>query len=928
MRHLAPLATSLTLLGLMTTGAGAVTLVVNTTADPGAGGCNAAECTLREAIDQANTVNNTTVAFKIPTSDPGFAGGVFTIKPTSALPDLIGANGTIIDGTTEAVFLGSDPNPNGPDIVLNGALAGAGVHGLFIHFPSDCTIKGLVINRFSGDGVRIFTEIGIHNSVLGCYIGTNPTGTAAAPNGGDGVHILSSAASNFIGGTNPGDGNLISGNDGYGIEITGSSDNLVQGNRIGTDRTGAVAIANKKDGVFITGNASGNTVGGTTLAARNLISGNGQVGLNIFTASNNSVLGNYIGTNAAGTVPLINAIDGVHISAEFPNGLAQNNTIGGTVAGARNLLVGDMGVLISGGGSFGHVTGNLVQGNYIGTDKDGAASLYNAGYAGVNLCCGAENNTVGGTSVTARNVISGNGSVGVRLGGAKSNKVLGNYIGTNAAGTAAVGNGKSAQVNGRGPGVLIEADAQSNTIGGNSRGTANVIAGNGGDGVEIMHLNVSNNLVQGNLIGLNAAASAGLPNGLNGVHLHHGASLNRIGGTGAGAGNRIAFNQRDGVLVEDDGDLLTGDLIVGNRIYKNGGLGINLQPAGEAPSTVTPNDSGDPDNGPNKLQNFPVLTVPIAAGGNTVIDGTFNSLSSTQFFIDFYSSTVSDPSGAGEGEFYLGRVTTTTNGIGFATFSFTFAGNLAGQFITATATDPSNNTSEFCKARLAVPKLSVDDVRAIEGNSGTTNLTFTLTLSAASTQTVTVDVQTANGSAVAPDDYTALPLGTRSFAPGTTSKTVTVAVKGDLLSEADETFRLVLSNAANASIADGLGTGFILNDDPPPSLSIDDVASLEGNNGATGFSFTVKLSTVSGQPVKVDFATANGSAATPNDYNGVAGTLTIPAGTLSKAITVPVFGETLVEPDETFFVNLSNAVHATIADNQGKGTILNDDTSE
>ncbi len=809
MRRLGTFVTSLTLLGLTATGACAATLVVNSTADPGAGGCTSAECTLREAIDQANTVGNTTIAFKIPTSDPGFAGGVFTIKPTSELSALV-LDGIIVDGTTEAAFLGSDPNPNGPDIVLNGSLAGAGADGVEIRFPSNCAIKGLVINGFDGNGVRIFSETGIHDAILGCYIGTNASGTAAVPNGGDGVHIQSSAASNYIGGTAPGTGNLISGNAGSGIQIIGSDSNLVRGNLVGTDRTGTGAIPNQLEGVYINGSSNSNTVGGNTPESRNVISGNTESGLVIEDSSNNAVRGNYIGTDVTGTQFLINSNAGVGISGALFGGpaVAQHNTVGGTVAGARNVICANAGVFIEGGGA----TLNTVQGNYIGTNASGTAALYPPNVThGVLLAFGTQSNLIGGTSSGTRNVICGDTGVHIQNAGTDSNRVWGNYIGTNAAGTAALNNTVAGST---GPGVRIELGAQKNSIGGTAAGSGNVISGNAGDGVEIDDAN--NNLVRGNFIGLNAAGSAGIPNNHNGVLLHNGATLNSVGGTVAAAANRIAFNKRDGVLVARlaaDVSTPARDAVVGNRIYRNGGLGINLQPSGEAPSTATPNDPNDPDGGPNQLQNVPVLTSAIAAGGNTVIDGTLNSLATTQFFIDFYSSTSPDPSGSGEGEVYLGRTNANTNVAGNAKFSFTFAGNLAGQFITATATDPSSNTSEFCRARAAVPKLSISDLRLPEGNSGTTDFTFTITLSAASTQTVTVDVQTIDGTAAAPADYTAVPLGTRTFLPGTTSKIVTVAVKGELLHEADETFKVVLSNPTKAIISVGTATGFILNDD-------------------------------------------------------------------------------------------------------------------
>jgi hypothetical protein len=196
-----------------------------------------------------------------------------------------------------------------------------------------------------------------------------------------------------------------------------------------------------------------------------------------------------------------------------------------------------------------------------------------------------------------------------------------------------------------------------------------------------------------------------------------------------------------------------------------------------------------------------------------------------------------------------------------------------------------------------------------------------------------VDFFTAAGTATAGADFTPVN-GTLTFTPGQTAKTITVPVNGDALFEPDETFFVNLSNPSNATIADAQGTGTILNDDtspsPPvtPSLVINDVQLTEGNTGSTNAIFTVSLSVASSNTVLVDFFTAAGTATAGTDYTPVNGTLTFTPGQTAKTITVPVNGDTLFEPDETFFVNLSNPSNATIADAQGTGTILNDDTQE
>src|SRR5204862_381476 len=229
------------------------------------------------------------------------------------------------------------------------------------------------------------------------------------------------------------------------------------------------------------------------------------------------------------------------------------------------------------------------------------------------------------------------------------------------------------------------------------------------------------------------------------------------------------------------------------------------------------------------------------------------------------------------------------------------------------------------------PSLSINDVQVTEGNVGSTNATFAVSLSAASSNTVLVDFFTAAGTATAGTDYPPVN-GTLTYTPGQPAKTITVPVNGDTLFEPDETFFVNLSNSSNATIADAQGTGTILNDDTQapkpvtPGITINDVQVTEGNAGSTNATFTVSLSVASSNPVLVDFFTAAGTATAGTDYTPVNGTLTFTPGQTAKTITVPVNGDTLFEPDETFFVNLSNASNATLADTQGTGTILNDDT--
>ena len=222
------------------------------------------------------------------------------------------------------------------------------------------------------------------------------------------------------------------------------------------------------------------------------------------------------------------------------------------------------------------------------------------------------------------------------------------------------------------------------------------------------------------------------------------------------------------------------------------------------------------------------------------------------------------------------------------------------------------------------PSLRVNDVTVTEGDSGAKNAVFTVVLSASSADPVSVDYATVNGSAKAPEDYTAAS-GTLTFAPGELSKQVTVAVAGDTLDEPHETYSVELANPVGATIGDGRGAGTILDNDPQVSISVDDVARAEANGPAT---FSVSLSKASGKVVTVAYATADGSALAGDDYSARNGTLVFLAGDASKLVSVPLVNDEIAEDDETFTITLSSAVNASLTDAQGVGTIVDDDAEQ
>jgi hypothetical protein len=456
---------------------------------------------------------------------------------------------------------------------------------------------------------------------------------------------------------------------------------VVQGNYLGTNAAGTAALPNHLRGVGISYGASGNTVGGTTAAARNLISGNLQNGVLLDARTDSNVVqGNYIGTDVTGTQAVPNHQEGVLLGKTSVAGAITNNLIGGTDPGAGNLISGNLreGVRIKDPDT----SGNRVQGNYIGIDVTGAATLPN-GRQGVFLQQGATGNVIGGTDPAAGNLISGNGLEGVAIkdSGTSGNLVQGNRIGTDVTGAVALGNS--------GDGVFI--GAPNNTVGGTVAGAGNVISANGGSGITLSGSSATGTLVLGNFIGTDVSGTAPLGNALDGVRIVNTASSNTIGTTDSGAGNTIAFNGGSGVRVGLTGtDLAVHNSIRGNSIFANGALGIDLGGDG-----VTPNHEGDPGPGPNGWQNYPVLQTA-QAGDSTQVTGTLNGRPNTTYTLDFYASATADPSGYGQGQRYLDSVTVTTDAFGNAVFDVTLlAATNPGEVLSATSTDPDGNTSEF-----------------------------------------------------------------------------------------------------------------------------------------------------------------------------------------------------------------------------------------
>lgn len=351
---------------------------------------------------------------------------------------------------------------------------------------------------------------------------------------------------------------------------------------------------------------------------------------------------------------------------------------------------------------------NTIEGNFLGTDATGTISpdFFINCRAGVGIHQSA-NNLIGGNTPEARNVISGNGGLllggnnkaGINIVSASGNRIQGNFIGVDRSGTTALGN--------RGFGVWA-LGAVGTVIGGTGAGERNIISSNSSGGISFRSSN-DGNQVQGNFIGTDVTGTLGRGNQGNGVFVS-GSNNVMIGGSLGGA-NTIAFNFIAGVAVFGG----TGNAFLSNSIYSNGDLGIDLAPSFQGTS-VTVNDIGDPDTGPNNLQNFPVITAASSSGNSVTVVGTLNSTAATVFRVEFFTNPVADPSGFGEGTRFLGARTVTTDASGNGSFAFALALTTpvpVGHFITATATDPGNNTSEFSQDRIVQAPVNV----VIDGNT-------------------------------------------------------------------------------------------------------------------------------------------------------------------------------------------------------------------
>jgi uncharacterized repeat protein (TIGR01451 family) len=646
----------------------ASTYVVNDLGDagdavPGNGACATAGavCTFRAAIEEANAhAGADTIQFAV-------AG---TIVPSPDYPPIV--QQTTIDGRTAPGYAPGTPVVliKGPNWTGSGLIFGPGSSGSFLY--------GLYLFRFNTVVTVDSDEVTIRNNQL---------------SGNDGL-VLGGTGSR-VGGVD-GEGNVITGNFNTGMLVTGSnhviSDNVINNNL--------------DEGVRIT-SATGVFIGATGPHAENVITGN-NIGIEIDAGSGNTIAGNFLGTDATGT--LSTGGNSVGIWVKSPGNIIGTPTGRNVVADCNQYAI-----------YVTNATDTVVQNNYVGVDVTGTRVLYNDGWTTIG---GGTNVVIGGTGPSEGNIFMGSEFEGLSVGNIQSGRISGNIFGRNDYTGLELHHTSDMLVDSNIEGFSGGSERsighgihdfygtrnvyEANRIGTNAgmtsfgnegsglvlEGTVDVIVrsnqivGNGLHGISVTG-GSSGTIIHSNIIGLSADLSTPIANQLDGIHISDD-SHDTVIGSAVQGGNTIAGNEGNGIGIE--ADALAHNTWAANAIYDNALLGIDIGGDG-----VTPNDPDDPDQGPNGLQNFPLLASALNMAAGVEIAGALDTLPNTPFTIDFYSSPAADPSGFGEGQTYLGASSGTTNANGDATFVFVGPVVTPGHVITATATT-SDGTSEFSAA--------------------------------------------------------------------------------------------------------------------------------------------------------------------------------------------------------------------------------------
>jgi parallel beta-helix repeat protein len=584
--------------------------------------------------------------------------------------------GIVIDKSSSNIIIGNLVGSN-----ASGTLAVPNSDGIMLNEANYNIIGGSSAaerNILSGNlntGILI-NNLCRHNEVKGNYIGTDISGMQILSNY-TGVLLQSQSNSNTIGGLTSAERNIISGNTEIGLYIESSDSNKISANYLGPDASGNTAFTIgdslvQGNGIELNVTAKYNITGGYTAGERNIISGNRVYGFIYYgNCSYNPLIGNYIGTDAAGNASLPNAT-GICVDASSNHNLIEKNLLSG------NMSYGIF--IVTNGTNY-----NELKGNLIGTNAAGTDTVPND--IGLIIAGGARYNIIGGMNASDRNIISGNRYDGIEMADQKtdSNQIIGNYIGTDITGALRLSNSI---------GIGIATNPKHNFI------SNNLISGNKRMGM-VLYEHADSNIVFANKIGTAANGTSDLGNGSAGIAIAYGPKYNVIGGVNYG--NIIAFNDSGGVVIADADTKY--NRISANSMWSNMGMGIEL-----FPPMSNPNDAGDADLGPNDLMNYPVITSAEynSSMGYTIVKGTLDTHNPESCTVELFKAAVNFFS-HGDGKVYLGSVTPDATGY----FCDTITGIINGEVLTATATDELMNTSEFSANFTVTVYTSVNESDAI-----------------------------------------------------------------------------------------------------------------------------------------------------------------------------------------------------------------------
>jgi hypothetical protein len=1005
-----PLHVALVLVWLVIQPAAAATFTVTNTNDSGTG-------SLRWAIAQANAAAGADlIHFNIGGS------GVRMIQPASSLPAITGA--VTIDATTQPGYSGQ------PLIELNAVDAG-GI-GLEISAHS-VQIRGLNINRAQG-GVGIRIAAGNNAQISACWIGLNASGTGSEPNGG-GIRI-DAGTGHVIG-----PGNVISGNSFHGVRVNaGASGVTVRGNRIGTNPAGSEGIGNGFSGISIAG-SSNNLIGGTSAGDLNVISGNFNHGIVINQGSGNQVQRNYVGTDLAGNIAIGNVLQGIHVLGGADNAigggvagtfnvisgnggdgirveqgaertLIQRNVIGLRVAGTLALPNGGYGVRLEGasatrvgtgadtasGGNL--ISGNAnagvwlweapdtrVQGNRIGTDVNGTAAIGNGPYSnsdGIQVFA-SDGLEIGGPGLG--NLVSGHQGAGISIGQSKHVRIEGNLIGTNASGSASLGNARPgiyvhggleacddviiggsfgstgnlvsgnltpsgrgiwvsncARVRIRGNRVgtsldgaaalpnaegIVVSGGQDVVIGGTSHGSwvcdgdCNLVSGNGSFGISVSSV-VDGARVQGNFVGVRLDGQAALANSV-GISAR---DTSLIGGTVAGAGNLVSGNTNGGISVVA-GDPTLVVTVQGNRIgtnragsgaVANGGAGIGR--GGQSPIVVggSDHDAGVCNRACNLIAGNSAYGIQISGSRAAhAIRGNFIGVSLTGTCLGNGSYGIRATGGI-SGAAIGGPNSLDGNRIGCHAYAVMVEGvdedtvairnnsihdhsvlgidlrTQSGGSGGVTPNDPGDGDS----GANGLQNFPVMGSAVTTGSS----LLLSGTLNSRASRTYTLDFYASPQCHASGHGEGRTPLGSVQVTTNGSGNASFSTTLGVSVSVGQAITATATDNALGATSE---FSACISARAPQPGTLAFSASAYSVNENAGNVVVTVVRSNGTDGSVAVSYATANGTATAPADYSARSGTLSFAAGETSKSISIPIVDDALHEVNETFTVALSSA---------------------